>query len=42
VRSLDLDAFEELAGQALVFVYVIHAMQLTPKVLRQYRRTERS
>ena len=41
LQSLDLDALEQLTKQALVFVYVIHAMQLTPKMLRQHRKIER-
>jgi hypothetical protein len=37
--SLDLESLARLADEDVaVRVYVIHAMQLTPKMLRQYRK----
>lgn len=40
LHSLDLEALEQLTRRTVVFAYVIHAMQLTPRMLRQYRRIE--
>jgi hypothetical protein len=41
LQQLDVATLERLTEHTVVFVYVIHAMQLTPKLLRQYRRLER-
>jgi|SRR5687767_5633359 hypothetical protein len=41
LEALDLDVLAQLTEQKLVAVYVIHAMQLTPKMLRQFRRLRR-